>query len=210
MRKSSISLTHDGRGIRFDIYFEDEENVLYDIEMQTSYHKSLPKRARYYQGMIDLNSLSKGKRFRELKDSYIIFICTFDVFEKKRSIYSFENICSEDTSIRLNDGVHKIFLCTGGETDDTSEKMRVFLHYISCYKADGDFSKRLEAEVEKARINEKWRLDYMTLQEKFEDKFEEGLEKGIEQGKAEGEKEREQLASRIEALEAELKNTVAL
>ena len=34
--QKAIRLTHDGRGVRFDVYFFDEYNVVYDIEMQTS------------------------------------------------------------------------------------------------------------------------------------------------------------------------------
>ncbi|MCM1441843.1 MAG: hypothetical protein NC131_21920 [Roseburia sp.] len=32
------------------------------------------------------------------------------------------------------------------------------------------------------RKNEKWRLDYMTLQMHYQEKYEQGLEQGLEQG----------------------------
>lgn len=41
---------------------------------------NLPKRMRYYQGMIDLNILEKGENYKNLKKSFVIFICTFDLF----------------------------------------------------------------------------------------------------------------------------------
>ncbi|MCR5023823.1 MAG: Rpn family recombination-promoting nuclease/putative transposase [Lachnospiraceae bacterium] len=59
--QKSIRLTYDGKGVRFDVYFEDEENVIYDIEMQASKKYNLRKRSRYYQGMIDLNVLGKTR-----------------------------------------------------------------------------------------------------------------------------------------------------
>lgn len=37
-----------------DVYVEDDNNTVFDIEMQTTKQKDLPKRSRYYQGMIDL------------------------------------------------------------------------------------------------------------------------------------------------------------
>ena len=52
----------------------------YDIEMQNTRKYNLRKRTRYYQGMIDLNILSKGSNYNALKETYIIFICTFDEF----------------------------------------------------------------------------------------------------------------------------------
>ena len=68
-------MTYDGKGIRFDVYTEDEKNTVYDIEMQTTSQKDLPKRSRYYQGMVDLNLIERGAKFKQLKNSYIIFIC---------------------------------------------------------------------------------------------------------------------------------------
>ena len=109
--QKSVQLSYDGKGIRFDVYFEDEENVVYDIEMQAVKKYDLSKRSRYYQGMVDLNVLSKGDGYDTLKDSYIIFICTFDEFGSGRHVYSFENLCIEDPQIRLRDGSHKVFLC---------------------------------------------------------------------------------------------------
>ena len=79
--QKSIRLTYDGKGVRLDVYFEDEDNVIYDIEMQTTRKYNLRKRSRYYQGMIDLNILSKGADYNRLKEAYIIFICTFDDLE---------------------------------------------------------------------------------------------------------------------------------
>ena len=88
-KQRSVSLTYDGKGVRFDVYFEDENSVVYDIEMQTTAALNLPKRIRYYQGMIDLNILSRGADYKSLKESYIIYICTFDAFQKGRQRYDF-------------------------------------------------------------------------------------------------------------------------
>ena len=44
----SVDMTYDGKGVRFDVYGEDDDTV-YDIEMQTSITADIPKRIRYYQ-----------------------------------------------------------------------------------------------------------------------------------------------------------------
>ena len=43
--QKSVSMTHDGKGVRFDVYFEDEDNVIYDIEMQAAPKGTLIKRS---------------------------------------------------------------------------------------------------------------------------------------------------------------------
>lgn len=45
-----------------------------------------------------------------------------------------------------------------------------------------EFTRELDDAVQPVRRNEKWRLDYMTLQQEYREKYNEGLEAGIEQG----------------------------
>ena len=44
------------------------------------------------------------------------------------------------------------------------------------------YTRELAEAVQSVRDNEKWRLDYMTLQMSYQEKFEQGVEQGIEQG----------------------------
>ena len=87
--EETIQMTVKSKGIRLDIYVEDDNNTVFNLEMQTTTYKELPKRSRYYQGIIDLNMIEKGESYDILKESYVIFICTFDFFEKGRSVYEF-------------------------------------------------------------------------------------------------------------------------
>ena len=107
--QKSINMDMDARSVRLDVYVKDEKEVVYDIEMQVSHTKELPKRSRYYQSMIDLQLIDKGQLYDELKRSYVIFICTFDPFHQGKAQYTFENLCLEDKNLKLNDGAKKVF-----------------------------------------------------------------------------------------------------
>ena len=87
-----IDVDTDAHSVRLDVYVKDEKETVYDIEMQVSNTKELPKRSRYYQGMIDLQLIDRGQHYKKLNRSYIIFICPFDLYGKGRHIYTFENI----------------------------------------------------------------------------------------------------------------------
>ena len=116
---------------RFDIYVEDGNNTVYDVEMQNANRDSIAKRTRYSQAMIDLNLLERGKRYKDLDGSYIIFICRFNLFEQAGlHKYSFLNLCREDPGIELGDSTEKIFLCSTGNANDISEEMQSFLRYF--------------------------------------------------------------------------------
>ena len=89
--QNSIDERHGSKSIRLDIYVEDDEGTVCDVEIQTTSRKNLPKRTHYYQGIIDINILEKGEDYRVLKRSFVIFICTYDPFGKGRYVYTFEN-----------------------------------------------------------------------------------------------------------------------
>ena len=183
--QETIDITANAKSVRLDVYVEDEQRIVYNIEMQVGIDKNLPKRSRYYQGMIDLNILEKGKDYKSLKRSYIIFICTFDLFGKGRHIYTFENRCLQDYEIGFGDETTKIILNTKGRMDDVSPELKRLLDYIDGQEASDEFTKKLEIEVRTVRNNEKWRIDYMTLEMRYRELFEQALEQGVEQEKME-------------------------
>ena len=186
--QKSINIEKDAKSIRLDVYIEDGNRV-FDLEMQTTDKRNLPKRSRYYQGMIDLNTIEKGENYKKLKESYVIFICTFDPFHQEKAQYTFENFCIEDKELRLNDGAKKIFFNAKDYINAEDEEIREFLKYVNGEKSDSPFVKEIEDRVAQIKASEEWRLEYMTLlmreQEIWEEAEEKGIEKGIEKGREE-------------------------
>ena len=178
-KQKPVEITADGRGVRFDIYMEDEDNTVYNIEMQAGEVTNLPFRTRYYQGMIDLDQMERGAKFEELKKSYIIFICLDNPFpDKGLHKYSFRHVCRECADLELGDGSEKILLSTAGDKDDISEDLKAFLDYVAGKLPKSELTKRLEDLVEKARKHIEWRKEYMTLLERDERMREEGRAEG--------------------------------
>lgn len=129
--------------------------------------------------------MTKGSTIKKLKPSYIIFICPFDLFEKGRHIYTFENICKEDNSVFLKDGAVKIFLNADSDQDDVSKGLKAFLDYVAGKKSADDYVQRLEEAVAQARRNREWKHEYMTLLMRDQENIEKGMEKGKIEGRAE-------------------------
>ena len=138
--------------------------------------------------MVDLNILKKGEDYKKLKRSFIIFVCTFDVFEEGRHIYTFENRCLQNPGLVLGDDTVKIILNTKGTMDDVTPELKRLLDYIDSSEPEDDYTRELEREVEAVRKDEKWRVAYMTLQMRYQEKYEEGLEQGEKIGWENGEK----------------------
>lgn len=170
----------DARSVRLDVYVKDGKDTVYDIEMQTTDTGELPKRSRYYQGMMDLQLIEKGQPYKKLNRSFIIFICLEDIFGKGRHIYTFENICKEDTTLFLKDDATRIFLNADSQMDDVSSELKAFLDYLAGERTDDAYVRELEEAVEEAKKNREWRHEYMTLLMRDQENMEKGMEKGIE------------------------------
>lgn len=159
-----IDMTADSKSVRLDVYVKDTKDVIYNIEMQPVKRDNLPKRSRYYQGRIDLNLIEKGDSYKNLNQSYVIFICCFDLFGRNRCKYTFENRCIEEPDIPLEDGTLKIFLNSKGDLSGLNATLRAFLSYINNGTlSENTFITLLDNEIKKARENLEWRREYMTL-----------------------------------------------
>ena len=196
--QKTIDEDRDARSVRLDVYVRDETDRVYSIEMQMADTKELPRRSRYYQGMIDLQLLEKGLTYRYLNDTYIIFICPFDLYETGRHRYTFAGACEEDPEVKIQDGAVRIFLNAKGTMNDVSSSLKAFLDYVAGTVTEDPFVQELEEAVTEARKNRKWRHEYMTLLIRDQDNLEKGREEGLKLGREEGLKEG--LRRMIEAL----------
>ena len=199
--QKGVRQTADGKGVRFDVYFEDDLSQIYNIEMQTTARKNLPKRSRYYQSMIDLDHMDPGAEYNSLPNSYVIFITLNNIFpEVGFHRYTFTNICHEKPDLELDDGATKIFICAKGNDTRISNRMKCFLKFLTDQSAEDDFTATLKTAVENLRISKHGRKEYMTLQEKLYDErkegLAEGLAKGLVKGRAEGRAEERQNTER--------------
>lgn len=187
-----IDLLADGKGIRLDVYVNDEKGTVYNVEMQGGKRRELPKRSRYYQGSIDLDLISAGMPYESLKKTFIIFICTFDPFGERRCIYTFENTCRENKELLLGDETVKIFLNTKGNTDDIDNEMKEFLFYVEnttdtyVNQATSPLIKEIHKKVMTVKESKDMEVEYMTLLQRDREKREEGFEKGLEKGLEKG------------------------
>ena len=206
--QKGIQITAGNKSVRLDVYVEDDNNRVFDAEMQRRLEgtrqksegnlekvlqESLAKRSRYYQGMIDLNLLNKGLSYDSLKESYIIFLCAFDLFGKGYYCYTFKPYCIEDNELLLPDRTTRIFYNLNGTKGNITEEARAVLRYLKNHETSNEFTRELDREVGLIKRNEKWEREYMKeliyYDELKKEAREEGLEEGREEGRVEGREE---------------------
>lgn len=178
-KEETIDVAVRSKSVRLDVYVDDEEGTVYDMEMQTTSNTNIPKRLRYYQGMIDLNMIEKGADYNELKKSFIILICTFDYFKKGLPVYTFTNRCAEKMELELGDDTTKLLVNPYSERNELTADMQAFLDYL-LGKIDDDnaFVREVEKEVAASKSHEEWRVEYMGLYMRDWDNFRDGKAEG--------------------------------
>ena len=175
--QKTITPFYESKGIRLDVYVSDSERV-FDIEIQTSLPPSLPKRTRYYQSLMDVDNLLRGQSYAELKESYVIFICTQDPFGVGLPVYEFRNICTADGTLFLDDKSYKVFYNVGAYGKEDEPELSALLQYLCERRATSGFTQRIDELVEKAKRNEKFRSWYMSLNIWKDDLLREGSQLG--------------------------------
>ena len=159
----SINTYEQAKSVRFDVLVQTENGKFYDVEMQVSNEKNIPKRMRFYQAAIDISFLDKGNFYNDLNDSFIIFICTFDAIWKNKPIYTFENICIEDENISLQDGTKKVIINSEAFKSTEDKDLKEFLEYLKTGKAKSEFTRRIEEMIQTVKQNEQARQEYRLM-----------------------------------------------
>ena len=178
--QKTLKLEADAHGVRFDAFVESSK-LWADIEMQTSDGLELDKRARYYHCNIDLDFLEQGKRYEELKPSYVIFICTFDHFNMDEPVYFFRS-WDVEKGLPLKDLSYTIVLNTKCSPEKVPEALKPFYDYLNDPRKNqaSELTRMIDERVRKFNSDE-WRKRYMTfeyiLNEHKRESFAEGAAK---------------------------------
>ena len=187
-REKSIVYNPEYKGVRLDIYAEDEKHTHYDVEMQALPHASIEKRARYYHSQIDMELLLSGTLYSNLPDTYVIFICDFDPMDQGKYRYTQKKICEEIPELSMADGAHTIFLNTKGTNDDeVSPDLVRFLKYVGTPLSDSEkdfedaFIQKLQSAVREIKASREMGARYMTFLELLNDERETGRKEGQEE-----------------------------
>ena len=159
----SINTYEQAKSVRFDVLVQTENGKFYDVEMQVSNERNIPKRMRFYQAALDISFLDKGNSYNNLNDSFIIFICTFDAIGKNRPVYTFENICLQDKNISLQDGTKKVIINSEAFKNTEDKDLKDFLEYLKTGKVNSEFTRRIEAMIQTVKNNEQARQEYRLM-----------------------------------------------
>ena len=146
-----------GRNITLDVDAMDENGEEIDIEVQGN------SEGAHDSSMVDSRMLKEGQAFRELRDSYVIFIYKHDKFRKGLPLYHVERYVGE-TNEQFRDGSHIIYVNgnykgndeIGQLMQDFREKNPECMHYTELAESVKHFKEKEGGREEMSEIVERY------------------------------------------------------
>lgn len=133
-----------GRTITIDIYAVDGNGKVYDVEVQRASAGADVHRARFHSSMIDTKMLKAGQDFKEIHDSYVIFITASDVMGGGLSLYHVDRVV-EETGAYFGDGSHIIYV--NGSYKNDNDPVGKLMHDFRCVSSVDMFYPELAKQV---------------------------------------------------------------
>ncbi len=116
----------DTRSVTVDILCKDNRHGYFSVEVQKADDDDHQKRVRYNGACVQILSLAKGTKFRELPDLYMIYITEKDIFKRGKTVYHFDRIIRE-TGEAVDNGYHEIYVnAEVHDGTDIAEYMEIF------------------------------------------------------------------------------------
>lgn len=190
-QKAWYGETPTGHGIRLDVYLDEEDGELFDLETDNNSGSgdmaALPRRVRFYHAKIDAGNMAAGEDYSTLRNVLVIFISSYDPFKRNRMVYTVKNGCVEAPDLPYDDGLCTMFLYTKGTEGNPPEQLRQLVRYMEHSVKENAQSKdlaRLHQMVTEVKSDRKVGLAYMKAYEVEERIKKTAWKEGLAQGTA--------------------------
>ena len=166
------------RSICLDAYAEDSTGKKYDMEVQRSDNGADPHRARYHSSVMDVENLDEKQDYRDLPDTYVIFITEKDYYKAGKPMYVIQNM-----NLTLNqpfeDGTHILYV--NGEYRGDSDLGKL-MHDFNCTDAEDMYFDLLAEKTRYLKENPKGVNEMCKVMEDLRNEsYAEGREEGREE-----------------------------
>ncbi|MBQ3546721.1 MAG: Rpn family recombination-promoting nuclease/putative transposase [Lachnospiraceae bacterium] len=118
------------KSVVLDVLCKDLKNKYYNIEVQRSDDDDHIKRVRYNSANIDTYITEKGIEYKYLPNICIIYISSFDIFEKGKTVYYVEKVL-KGTNYIVNYGIDEVYVnAKVDDKSDIADLMKIFVSEV--------------------------------------------------------------------------------
>lgn len=172
------------RSIRLDVLTQTDDQRMINVEIQRSKEGANVKRIRFHASMLDVNELEKGQNFKDIPDSYVIFIIDYDIFGEGLPIYHIDRGIKE-TKKPFNDGVHLIYVNSSIQDDTPLGRL---MHDFACKDPDDMYYEVLAERVRFFKSSKEGVDSMCEILEQMRDQY---VAEGFQLGQVKGEAQKQ-------------------
>ena len=174
-----------GRNITLDIYANDENGRKFNCKVQRRNSGADPKRVRFHAGMLDTRALLEKEDFKDIRDTYVVFITEKDYYKRGKAYYRIERKVDLDGElVPFSDGNHIIYVNGSYIGDDPIGRL---MEDFRNQGTDGFNNPEIEKAVRHYKVDEGGRQTMCEAVEKYGEKQHDiGVNEGRAEGHAEG------------------------
>ena len=185
LTEKSLKYRPEYKGVRLDVFAKDDDGTHFEVEMQVR-KTPVERRSRYYHSQMDMEALLAGTMYENLPDSYVIFICCYDLLGYGKYRYTIGSQCMECPDYKVEDGLYTIILNNhGNNPEDVSPELVSFLEFTkkpldeSEEESDDPFVRRLQDSIRKIKSDRTMEEKYMQFEELLQEERKEGAERTL-------------------------------
>ena len=210
--ENPIENFYDSRGIRLDVYVKDSERI-FNIEMQTGNYNDMLLRARYYLSSSDVATTKRRTKFKDIRETYILFICKDDPFGEEIPRYTKISRFLETDRISYDDKSRNVFYNCSAWEKESNPEVRGVLKFIYGLKPDSGLAIEMDEAASLAKQKSDLEDEYMYFSDILEDEKEEARAEGHALGHSEGHAEGLEAGRRQQKIESAMeaaRNAISL
>lgn len=187
-QKELTNADRTSKDVRLDVLVTDDQKRIYDIDIQVANHHNLGKRMRFYQAKIDEHyTLQKGATYNDLRDSYVIFLCSFDFLGQNRLRYVFHEFEEQDRSLKLPTGATKVIINAKGSFNGEDKDLCDLAKLMQGQKiSDNPHFDYPQAKIVELNSDPQRRAQIMDYETRLLEREQEAREAGLEAGRKAG------------------------
>lgn len=126
-----------------------------------------------YQSAIDREELAPGRDYLGLSESFVIFVCDFDYYQKSFAVYERESHIKGCPELDYDDGTHVFLLNSYYECGNVADAVLEFLDYVrsndDTEPGRSELVRSTKETMQRVRNDSEMEERYMTLAMKLRD-----------------------------------------
>ena len=165
-KTQSLQKNLQGHDVILDILAEKKDGTLFNVEVQNRSEGAVPQRARYHASVLDTNNLPSGEKYKDLPDTYVIFITQTDILRGGLPIYHIKRTIEENGNT-FGDGSQIIYV---NNQIKNNTPLGLLMHDFSCKEPEKMHYKVLAERAAYFKETKGGRLEMSGAMEKLMEK----------------------------------------